>query len=276
MGSACSSENVNVPSTLIVPVDGSDFASRALPIAVSIGDRFGADVVALTTPMTLGPDHASAIPDWLATLVAKVASPRVSARVAADDDPARAVAGVVATSRQPAVCMATHARGPIGTAALGNVSQQVLRSVAVPVLLVGRHCDDAMSEHGPVVVCHDGSPAADAVLAPAKAWAHALGVPLVLVHVYHPLDVPTAQDPTAAIDPAIEFLGPDVRAEVVASSFPAGAIRDLAHEADASMIAISTHGRTGAARVVMGSVAEWVTREASCPVLTVRPDDLVG
>ena len=143
------------------------------------------------------------------------------------------------------------------------------------MLLVGRHCviDDA--DHGPMVVAHDGSEAADAVLAPALAWASACGFPLVLVHVYHPLDVVTPERLDDAVVSARARLGgPDVKLEVVASSFPAGAIRDLAHELDASAIAISTHGHTGAAPVSMGRVASWVTRESPCPVLTVRPPKL--
>jgi nucleotide-binding universal stress UspA family protein len=36
------------------------------------------------------------------------------------------------------------------------------------------------------------------------------------------------------------------------------------------LIVIGTHGRTGLAHVVLGSVAEWVVRHAPVPVLTVR------
>lgn len=39
------------------------------------------------------------------------------------------------------------------------------------------------------------------------------------------------------------------------------------------MIVMATHGRTGVARRVKGSVAERVLREAPCPVLTVRPQE---
>jgi nucleotide-binding universal stress UspA family protein len=39
----------------------------------------------------------------------------------------------------------------------------------------------------------------------------------------------------------------------------------------ASLIVMATHGRKGLRRVVLGSVAERVVREASCPVLTVSP-----
>lgn len=38
------------------------------------------------------------------------------------------------------------------------------------------------------------------------------------------------------------------------------------------LIVLSTHGRTGLAHLMMGSVAESVVRTAPCPVLTVRPE----
>ena len=46
-----------------------------------------------------------------------------------------------------------------------------------------------------------------------------------------------------------------------------------AREGDYDLIVIGTHGRSGLAHVLLGSVAEKVVRKASCPVLTVRPDD---
>src|SRR5262252_8968738 len=39
---------------------------------------------------------------------------------------------------------------------------------------------------------------------------------------------------------------------------------------DGDLIVMGTHGRGGLSRLVMGSVAEAVTRKANCPVLTVR------
>jgi nucleotide-binding universal stress UspA family protein len=42
------------------------------------------------------------------------------------------------------------------------------------------------------------------------------------------------------------------------------------HEID--LIVLATHGRTGLAHVIIGSVAESVVRTAPCPVLTVRPE----
>lgn len=46
-------------------------------------------------------------------------------------------------------------------------------------------------------------------------------------------------------------------------------ITDRARKIGAEIIVVGTHGRTGLAHIVMGSVAERVVRHAACPVLTV-------
>jgi universal stress protein A len=51
----------------------------------------------------------------------------------------------------------------------------------------------------------------------------------------------------------------------------ANTIHEYAVERGIDLIVIGTHGRTGVARLMMGSVAERVTRTAPCPVMVVRP-----
>jgi nucleotide-binding universal stress UspA family protein len=58
-------------------------------------------------------------------------------------------------------------------------------------------------------------------------------------------------------------------ADVVAGP-PAETIVRVAYERGADLIVMGTHGRTGLAHVLLGSVAEKVVRLATCPVLTVR------
>ena len=51
---------------------------------------------------------------------------------------------------------------------------------------------------------------------------------------------------------------------------PAKQIVEYASAINADLIVMGTHGRTGLAHLLMGSVAEHVVRSANCPVLTVR------
>jgi len=56
----------------------------------------------------------------------------------------------------------------------------------------------------------------------------------------------------------------------IAEGRPADAIVRFAQERAVELIVMATHGRTGLSHFFLGSVAEQVVRQASCPVLTVR------
>ena len=49
-------------------------------------------------------------------------------------------------------------------------------------------------------------------------------------------------------------------------------IVQYAKQEDIDLIVMGTHGRSGLAHLLIGSVAENVVRHAPCPVLTVRPE----
>jgi nucleotide-binding universal stress UspA family protein len=58
---------------------------------------------------------------------------------------------------------------------------------------------------------------------------------------------------------------------IVTEGSPATRILDLARALPADLVVTGTHGRSGVARLILGSVAERVLREAPCPVMTVPP-----
>jgi len=63
-----------------------------------------------------------------------------------------------------------------------------------------------------------------------------------------------------------------VEYELITRSGDAGEeILGAATETHADLIVMSTHGRSGIRHFFLGSVAERVVREATCPVLTIRP-----
>ncbi|HIP73453.1 MAG TPA: universal stress protein [Anaerolineae bacterium] len=69
---------------------------------------------------------------------------------------------------------------------------------------------------------------------------------------------------------------PDLQWEVrVESGDPASVIVDMAQEEGVDLIVMSTHGRSGISRWLLGSVTEKVLCQAPCPVLSVRSQETI-
>lgn len=72
------------------------------------------------------------------------------------------------------------------------------------------------------------------------------------------------------MDKLLREIGPAAVTDEIAAGPVARTITDAAADRQAGLIVMGTHGRTGLAHVLVGSVAEQVMRMAGCPVLTVR------
>ena len=255
-------EGDTMPATIVVPIDDAKLASRALVIARRWAAALGSDLVVVSVEGEA--DRA----DLLAGLDESDEIPTRWQTVSDRDGLVPAVVDFVSEHAATAVCAATRAHSPLVDVVSDDVAQQVLRAVAVPVVLIGPHCrTDALD--GPVVVAHDGSRGGHPVLDAARVWAGALGVRSIVLHVHQPLgEEPT--DVMPVLDAAREQLG-GAPLEVARSSFPAGAIRDYAHEVYASLLALSTRGRTDTLTASTGRTATWIVRESPCPVLVAHP-----
>ena len=117
----------------------------------------------------------------------------------------------------------------------------------------------------------------------AFALARDYGANIVLLHVYPTPVYPVADGgalpvvvevPREKLMKDLEDMTPPdstvAVGRVLVEGDPAFEILRVANVYDADLIVMGTHGRGGLSRVVMGSVAEAVTRKANCPVLTVR------
>ncbi len=132
-----------------------------------------------------------------------------------------------------------------------------------------------------ILVATDFGEVSEAALTYGRALARTFGADLHLLHVMENTFLrPIASDPLALKAAlykrlngrltAFDHAQLHARAVVEVSDEPAAVIVDYATGYAIDLIVTGTHGRRGAAHVLMGSVAERVVRTAPCPVLTVR------
>jgi nucleotide-binding universal stress UspA family protein len=140
-----------------------------------------------------------------------------------------------------------------------------------------------------IVVGTDFSQASERALSVALDLAERLDAEVELVHVYAlptfnlPLEgamMPSASHAASLLERLQELLdgavarhshrGLPLRAHLRNGS-PHEDLCHFAREVGAGLIVVGTHGRTGVAHALLGSVAERVLRLASCPVLSVPP-----
>jgi nucleotide-binding universal stress UspA family protein len=265
--------------TIIVPLDGSSRAEKALAVARRIVDRTGADLVV-----------ASAVP-WFDDVRwqredlrrrlddAGVYPTRLE--VAARDRPCDLVAEL-AGEPETLVVMASHGHTGLGRAVLGSVTEQVVHDLDSEVLVVGPEArDDVDPTEGRVMVPVDDSDFALTGIEMAQAWVERFALEPWVVQVLERSATDFFTESQLAdtsetgyvhrLSARFEGLGPEPQFEELHGSPPWRRLVDFAAELPASLIAMSTHGRTGLARVALGSQAMAVVRNSPCPVLLRRP-----
>lgn len=136
-----------------------------------------------------------------------------------------------------------------------------------------------------ILVPLDGSAVAEAALKPAVDLARQAGATLVLLRAAAAHTGPMGDIVDAQVEvmrEAEEYLAA-ARARVLSAGAagvevsawygpPAEAIVEAARHRHADLIVMASHGRSGVARLVLGSVAESVLRATAVPILLIRAD----
>jgi nucleotide-binding universal stress UspA family protein len=232
----------------------------------------------------------------LAAVAAGVAGPPLKLRtLVAEGSPATRIVDVAAEEAVDLVVVGTHGRTGLGRLLIGSVADRLLRTAKCPVLTVRAQPDGATPVQGlrRILYVTDFSPASRAAWPWVLAFANATGAAVDLMHV--------AAQPVPDRHLSPETLGQMAtllreQAETEAERFLQDAARTWpgrlprervtvliaqgvtgeqvsrrAKERGADLIVMGTHGWSGLARWMLGSVAQDLIQTAPCPVLTVAP-----
>jgi nucleotide-binding universal stress UspA family protein len=208
---------------------------------------------------------------------------------------ARSILELAANAGAEFVMMTTHGRGAWQRAWLGSVADGVLRRGTRPVILIRGEAEQGTpfaSADFPthVLVPLDGSEEAEAVLAPLTSLLPAQGGRVTLVSVLRkPFPLAVTYLPHQVEEEGLlterkgrheaylsevmkrwDPVGVQVDTEVLVAEDVARALLDFTRSRGVDLVALSTRGRGGVGRFVLGSVADKMIRGSDLPVIAVR------
>ena len=285
---------------ILFPTDGSDAAAAAFLQAAVLADWHDAELHILN--VTDDRDQADlSVPvskktlnDWLGTVPGGMNAPNFQAlslrqKQVEATAPAERILSYVEDQDIDLIVMGTHGRRGLSRALLGSVTETVVRRAPCPVFVV-RSTDDPMPQQHVIrrmLVPIDFSDASHEAIRHATEIAQTYGAEIHLLHVVEEVLYPSAYGMGDAYFPTqnvirkveetlAEMARDEIGYEHIMIAAVVGyaplSIIDYAEENEVDLIVIATHGRSGFERMLLGSVAERVIRQAPVPVFIVKPE----
>jgi len=281
---------------ILFPTDRSRCAERAYAHAAYLARVHNARLHAVHVRAEGGAELASEdlLPLSLADVAAELDIPReqltgdldpalVEHAQIVSDSPGRGIVDYAEENHIDLIVMGTHGRGGADRLLAGSVAERVVREAPCPVLTVRGEGTLAVRR---IVVPIDFSDRSKEAIPVAEDLADVYGAAIELVYVIDEDAVPPANVPLLGpvrvsadevktrfrklmADLVREYQGRGEVSGTVVMGHPASDLLEHAEE-HADLIVMSTHGRTGLKRLLLGSVAEKLVRRAPCPVFTIK------
>ena len=263
----------------LVPLDGTEASTDALPVAAALAVRMGVavEVIDCVPPLLHWLDEGVWVDQELqaAGLALGGAAP-----VRSSVDVVDAIVADAARVPGTVICMASHGRNAVGELVFGSVTHDVIVASPAPVVVVGPRCK-VPSTFERIQVCVDGSHASEPVVDVAIDWGRRLQVVPWLTQVVEP--APPADGLGGPGPDVVEGSGlgrlarrgraadVDVEWDVLHGRAPGPALLAWTTQHDPALVVAGSHGRTSVQRLRLGSVTGWLIHELPCPLLVVGP-----
>jgi nucleotide-binding universal stress UspA family protein len=292
---------------ILCPVDFSPFSRRALDHAALLARWYEADLTVLhVSPLmptmfasepalsaaTLSPFDKEAVSRDLRAFVGSTLETTPTPRLVLRSGAAAAqILGQAAETKTDLIVLGTHGRTGFERLMLGSVTEKVVRKSPCPVLTVPAHAEGMPDQplFARILCGVDFSETSDRAVQYALSLAQEAKGRLTLLHVLEWLpDRSLAEYPQFNLEQYRRSLVADARARLealvpeearnwcqadthVATGKPYQEILRMAREDSADLIVMGNHGGGSLDRMLFGSVTQQLVRQATCPVMTVRP-----
>lgn len=195
--------------SLLVPLDGSEFSERTLPLARGLAHATGATLHLAHVHVPHPPDHFLSNTQfhfegldleeydrhhreqeraYLEEILQHVRDEETSADVALlEGQVAEEIADYAQRVQADLILITTHGHTGVTRLWLGSVADALIRITHLPLLVIhpspGKHVPDEVLTFRHILVALDGSPLSEGILGPASDVARATGARLTLLHV---------------------------------------------------------------------------------------------
>jgi len=293
---------------ILVPLDGSATAETVLPYAEAFAAGFKTsvelmsviDIGAMTSHLAAEKMHhldtviaaeEKNSAGYLENVAKRFSRFPTECRVVRGK-PAETILESTSKDRDTLITMATHGRSGAKRWLLGSVAEKVLRGTTNPLFLVRAAAAKASPQRilNSIVVPLDGSLLAEQILPTVSKWARALDVEVTLIRAfefpasayysseaylpdYDAFREEARRDAAGYLKEKEDFLVAEGVRTVSTRTIEGPAADEIigyAQTAPRAVIAMSTHGRSGVRRWILGSVTEKVVRHGDDPVLVLR------
>ena len=285
---------------ILVPLDGSDLAEKALPYTKTIAKLKNSEVILFAVSITasggrrdrLLKSYLEVNAKGLESQGIKVSTTVTYGNVAED------IIEYADKNNIDLIIISTHGYSGIKRWMLGSVTQKVLYGTGTPVLLIkSKSPEISKLEFKKILLPVDGSPFSETIFPYIEELTRDTNAEVILLEVSEPPIVPSYG--TRPINPtwekyrdsiwtelqqqASEYLeemksdlvkrGWKIKSQIVKGEVGevAQSIMQVAEKEKIDLVVIATHGRTGVSRWVYGSVANRIVEESLQPVLLIRP-----
>lgn len=271
-------------TNVLVATDGSEFSASATGLAIEVAKHCGARLTVMTMVLfgedleMVGTHAMRASQDKEAQArLDKVSAQAVAAGVDCDtlirygEDPAQEIVDTADELDVDLIVMGRRGKRGLARMMVGDATAKVVGNAGCPVLIAPR---GARMWNGRIVLATDGSAHSEAAAASAIAFAERAGLPLTV------MSATTASHSAerraqaqAAVDKVAGLANSNgvVGEALVAEGRPDEIVVATAQQKGADLIVVGSHGRTGIAKILLGSISERIIGAAPCPVLVAKP-----